>query len=278
MKKINIYIILLAITLVTVGCSTAGNVSEEPDNITASETKEVIDKDKNEIVIITEDYAPLNYIKDDKVVGSSVDIVRTIKARLNLDSEILVQPWKRGYESLENNINTCLFSTVRTEEREDQFKWVGPLTEIRFSLYAKKSNEIVINQFEDAKEYSIGSQEDGWAKPLLIENDFPNVDYVSKPSQNLTKLEADRIDLWIASNVTFANLVNETPSIDINDFEEVYVISTSELYIAFNKETADDIVNSWQKTLDEMYDEGIVEDILNEYNLEGTYPESLKKD
>jgi len=278
MKKINIYIILLAITLVTVGCSTAGNVSEEPDNITASETKEVIDKDKNEIVIITEDYAPLNYIKDDKVVGSSVDIVRTIKARLNLDSEILVQPWKRGYESLENNINTCLFSTVRTEEREDQFKWVGPLTEIRFSLYAKKSNEIVINQFEDAKEYSIGSQEDGWAEPLLIENDFPNVDYVSKPSQNITKLDADRIDLWIASNVTFANLVNETPSIDINEFEEVYVISISELYIAFNKETADEIVNSWQTTLDELYDEGIVEDILNEYNLEGTYPESLKKD
>jgi len=278
MKTINICIILLAITLVTVGCSTTGNVSKEPDNITPIETKEVMDNDKNEIVIITEDYAPLNYIKDDKLVGSSVDIVRTIKARLNLDSEILVQPWKRGYESLENNINTCLFSTVRTEEREDQFKWVGPLTEIRFSLYAKKSNEIVINQFEDAKEYSIGSQEDGWAKPLLIENDFPNVDYVSKPSQNLTKLEADRIDLWIASNVTFANLVNETPSIDINDFEEVYVISTSELYIAFNKETADDIVNSWQKTLDEMYDEGIVEDILNEYNLEGTYPESLKKD
>jgi len=278
MKTINICIILLAITLVTVGCSTAGNVSEEPDNITASETKEVIDKDKNEIVIITEDYAPLNYIKDDKVVGSSVDIVRTIKARLNLDSEILVQPWKRGYESLENNINTCLFSTVRTEEREDQFKWVGPLTEIRFSLYAKKSNEIVINQFEDAKEYSIGSQEDGWAEPLLIENDFPNVDYVSKPSQNITKLDADRIDLWIASNVTFANLVNETPSIDINEFEEVYVISISELYIAFNKETADEIVNSWQTTLDELYDEGIVEDILNEYNLEGTYPESLKKD
>ena len=38
--------------------------------------------------------------------------------------------------------NTALFSMTRTAKRENLFKWVGPLAEKRFAIYAKKGTNI----------------------------------------------------------------------------------------------------------------------------------------
>ncbi len=50
-----------------------------------------------ELIIVTEDYPPLNYIENEVLVGPSVEIVKAIQKDLNNKVDIAIMPWARGY-------------------------------------------------------------------------------------------------------------------------------------------------------------------------------------
>ena len=62
---------------------------------------------------------------------------------------------------LTENANTSL-STIRTEERETSFEWIGKVTDLNTSLYAKAGSNITLDSLEDAKQYSV----------TVMKNDF----------------------------------------------------------------------------------------------------------
>ena len=51
-----------------------------------------------ELTILTENLPPLNYLKNGKLVGSSVEIVQEIQKRLGSQEPIQVYPWARAYQ------------------------------------------------------------------------------------------------------------------------------------------------------------------------------------
>ena len=96
---------------------------------------------ESNIRIIAEDYKPLSYLQEGKLIGPSVEILQLLMKKLKVQSSILIFPWLRGYLTTRDEPNTALFSTTRTKERESLFKWVGPLSQKEFSIFAlKKSN------------------------------------------------------------------------------------------------------------------------------------------
>ena len=56
--------------------------------------------------------------------------------------------------------NTVLFTTARSPEREQLFKWAGPIVSGRFVLLAKVDKNINITAPEDLKKYRIGAIKD----------------------------------------------------------------------------------------------------------------------
>jgi len=267
LKRIKLLISVIIVLLFVIACSKV----ETNQQLPVVEELEV-DMQSEDIVMITEEDPPLNYMEDGKITGPSVEIVQSIKRKLGVTNDIILLPWKRGFLLTENNINTCLFSTVRNEEREDMFKWIGPIIKTEFAFYAKKSANIKIDNLEEAKKYSIGVQNIGASEDFLLQNNFTNIEGTYEQSQNLTKLDAGRIDMWHIMTPTFEKLISEDPTIDRNDYEKVFITVVTELYIAFNQDTPDDITNAWQQAFDELYEDGEIEEILVKYNLQGLTP------
>ena len=224
-----------------------------------------------DLTIITENYPPLNYVEQKELRGPAVDIVRAIADKLGIGSEIKVYPWARGYRYLETRKNTALFSTTRSKSREGLFKWVGPLAEKKIGLFAKKGRAIKLKTLEDAKEFLIGVQRGGVGMQYLVEQGFKNFDESTTPLANLRKLMAGHNDLWFASNATVAGNSKKL-NINASDLEQVLVVENTFMYIAFNKDTLDDIIDSWQGTYDGLVKEGVVKSIFQKHGLESLYP------
>jgi len=224
----------------------------------------------NEIKIISEDYKPLSYLKNGSLEGPNVEVIKLILKKLNLKNKIFVYPWRRGYLMTKQEPNTALFSTTRTPEREKLFKWVGPLSQKKFNIYALKKSQIKINTLEDLNKYKIGVERETINEQMLRSRNINNLSRVNYPSQNLGMLLKNRIQLWSISSSTFHETLKEN-NINEDKFESVFLLNQAKLYIAFNLNTSDDIINAWQNAYDELYLSRKVEEIFKRYNLSHLY-------
>lgn len=231
------------------------------------------------LTILTENSGEDNYVaKDGSVAGHNVEIVREIMKRLGTIYEIEAVPWARGYYMALNDPNTMLFSTTRIHDRENLFKWVGPLHVSRYSFYARSDYPREIKSIDDAKEVAaIGCIAEDVRHKILLKKGFKNLDPyfgMNANSQNLKKLLAGRIDLWIASPKEYTETARQL-GIDHPELKEVFTVSSYYNYIAFSTKTHDEIVIKWQEALDKIKADGTYEKIMSKYS---TGPSSITFD
>ena len=219
-----------------------------------------------ELKIITEDKPTLNYVKDGKLVGASVEIVQEIMKRLNVASTgIEVLPWARAYDLVLKEPNIGLFSTARIEPRENLFKWVGPLASKDWIFLARKDSKIKINSLDDAKKVKlIGTYREDSKEQYLKSVGFENIESVTEDSLNPKKLVAGRLDLW-ASSKTDYKLAIESEHLDLKDFKIAYTVKKQDLYLAISKLTDDALVQKWQAAFDSMLKDGTMARIRLKY-------------
>ena len=219
-----------------------------------------------DLIILTEDLPPLNYVQDGILVGPSVEIVREIQKRVGSREEIQVYPWARAYQMALQEENVVLFGTTHTKVRHDKFKWIGPLATKRDILVAKKGASFAIDNLEDAKKVAyIGTLLDDTRERLLKSYGFENLEPVSDERLNAQKLLLGRIDLW-AYKIPGLRTVCDLAGVDHNKFEEVYHLRTIDVSIAFSKKTADDIYTRWKKAFEEMSADGTIIKIRRKWN------------
>ena len=155
----------------------------------------------DDLVFITEDYAPLNFSKDGKVQGISVDVlveILKVAGSKKTRKDISLQPWARGYKQALNKKNTALFAMSRTEAREELFQWVGPIIPSSIVLVAKKSRGIKIDSVKEITQYSeIGVVRDDIGEQMLLELGVPKKNlYQTNSGINTAKmLQKDRVDM-----------------------------------------------------------------------------------
>ena len=227
--------------------------------------------DKN-IKFMTENYPPFNFKENGKLQGISVDLITTIMKKIepNFTQErIKLLPWARGYKIVQEDKNTCLFSTARTGAREKMFKWVGPIAPITNVLIAKESRHIKIKSINDLKKYRIGTIIDDVGEQLLNERGIPNskLDRVGSTDAiniSIKKLEGKRIDLF-SYDLNVLKWQIKQSGLNPNDYETVYVLKKGNLSFAFNKNTPDKTIHKLQKILDGLKKDGTYQKILDKY-------------
>ncbi|BCS88481.1 ABC transporter substrate-binding protein [Pseudodesulfovibrio sediminis] len=194
--------------------------------------------------------------QDDVLTGWGVEIVQEIMARVGSTNEIEPLPWARAYETVLVTPNTALFSTTRTEEREQHFHWIGPFVRLQWILVARKGSGIVINSLDDAKKVrSIGTYIDDARDRFLLRNGFLNLDRSTSNVLNYRKLNRGRIDLLAATPIGIVETA-ERAGVDIADLEVVHVIKEMDLYLAINKESDPQTVTAWKAAFAEMQRDG----------------------
>ncbi len=209
-----------------------------------------------QLTIITEENAPYNYTMDGKPTGATTEVVREIMRRQGMSDQIQVLPWARGFKRLQSEANVVLFTTTRTEGRDELFHWVGPLYETRPGFYARKDAGLKISSLEDAKRVrAIATYKEDYRDQLLRSMGFTNLDSSNNPQSDVLKLMSGRVDLWFSSNIGVGAVAREA-GVDPSAIEEVLSLDKTYDWIAFSRDTPEAVVARWQKTLDEMKADG----------------------
>ncbi|WP_260295809.1 substrate-binding periplasmic protein [Sedimenticola hydrogenitrophicus] len=215
--------------------------------------------------VLTEELPPLNFTENGEITGLSVELVREIMRRNGQSEAIQSVPWARGYRAALEEPNVVLFSTTRTEEREGQFKWVGPLAPFSYVFYKKRGSPISLSNLDDARQVkSIATYRDDAREQFLKEQHFTNLDSSPKLVSCARKLLEGRVDLWLDSNLTAPQVLKQMGQ-DPQQIEPVLAVKTNYLYIAFSKQTDDAIVAQWQASLDTMRQDGTFRRIFDKW-------------
>ena len=220
------------------------------------------------IRIITEEQPPFNYLGADGVAtGQATGVVNGILSRLNQKAAIEVLPWNEGYSAAVAGPAVALYATGRTDEREDLFKWVGPVATFDYVLYARAGTGPGINSLEAAKKAGlIGVVKDDARHQFLLENRFENILTCESDAECLQNLITGKTDLWLGSSSNSATIAQKE-KIDPGSFTGVYPVRTVQLYIAFSKDTPDRVITEWQNALDAMKRDGTFDTIRQQYGM-----------
>ncbi len=241
------------------------------------------------IEIMTEEYPPFNFLKTKKAfmndsqpsnktvskkekVGIALDLMVSMLERSNSKlgrGDIAFVPWARGYKTVMEKKNSCLFSTAKTEQRERLFKWVGPIASVKYGLIGKKNRNIIIKNLKDIQKYRIGTVIDDGAEQLVLKAGVRLKGLDRMPGTNvimrsIMKLKLNRIDLF-AYEVNGTKWKMKSKKVSFDDYEVVYILKRTEIYYAFNLSTPTSIIKVLQSALDELKKDGTYQKIKNRY-------------
>ncbi len=216
------------------------------------------------IQIATEEYPPFNMSIDGRIVGISTEMVHELFQRTGVEYEIALYPWKRAFETAKTRPDHAVYSTTRSADREDHFKWVGPLVLQEWVFFAKEGRDLNISKLADVKDYRIGGyQGDALAEFLQQSDASLTLDLTSDDELNAKKLSAGRIDLWAVGDRKGAYIAKQ---LGLSDLENVFTFKAgSEMYLAFNLQTPDALIDQLQATLRKMREDGTVDNISAKY-------------
>ncbi|WP_089359981.1 substrate-binding periplasmic protein [Pseudomonas segetis] len=221
------------------------------------------------MVLLTENFPPYNmaingknFAQEDNLDGIAVDIVREMFKRAGIQYNLTLRfPWDRIYKLALEKPNYGVFVTARLPEREELFKWVGPIGPDDWVLLGRSDSNISLNNLEDAKQYKVGAYKgDAIAEHLQQQGLTPIT--ALRDQLNATKLVSGQIDLWATGDPAGRYLAKQE---GISGLKTILRFDTAELYLALNKEVPDEVVQKLQAELDKMRKEGFVDDTLNSY-------------
>jgi len=212
--------------------------------------------------IITENYPPHNFVdKNNNITGQSTDIVRAIMEKTDTQANIEIMPLSQGLALAEKGPRVVIYSINRTPQRENLFKWVGPIGSYEQAFYAKKGTAtaamvLFYSKLEDAKKVDkIGVYQGDAGAQFLASQGFTNLDYSTTDVEALKKLMDGTVQLWLGNKEGLAVTAREA-GVNPDDLVVVpAVVVQADLYIAFSKDVPDGTVNVWQSALDALKQE-----------------------
>jgi len=112
------------------------------------------------IDFVTEENPPLNFTRAGEVTGTGTEVLRIALGRAKVDGRFTVMPWAQAYAKAQANSQTCVYSTVRTTDREKSFRWIGPVTQGVYSIYGLDGFGDNVTKVDDLRAYRVGVPRD----------------------------------------------------------------------------------------------------------------------
>lgn len=212
------------------------------------------------LTLLTENFPPFNmavngknFARGDKIQGISAEIVREMFKRAGIDYSLTLRfPWDRIYKQAMTQANHGLFSTSLSEARKPLFKWVGPIAQYQSVLVGLRDGGPRPADLEQAKAYRIGAYQSAAVSQHLERLGFTPLNAL-RDQENIRKLLRGQIDLWATSDPVWRFYAREQ---GVDGLETRLSFETSQLYLALNKDTPDEVVQRLQQVLEQMHAEG----------------------
>lgn len=206
--------------------------------------------------LLTENFPPVNmsktgknFAKGDSVVGISTEIVQLMCSKAGVDCAITLKfPWDRIYKSALELNGYGLFSVTRTPERESSFKWVGPLTEIKWVVFKLDSSPVSVSSLDDLKSLRVGGYKGDAITDFLVSKGIL-VDEAFQDQQNVSKLAKGQIDVWATASLSGVYMAKQE---GVSGLKEAFVMKTDPLWLALNKGVDDATVSKLSNAISEI--------------------------
>nr|WP_330216722.1 ABC transporter substrate-binding protein [Stutzerimonas stutzeri] len=126
-------------------------------------------------------------------------------------------------------------------------------------LLKTPESRIQVSSLDDAKQYRIGSKDGSVGSQYLINR---GIEVQSSLIDTPAKLKAGQFDLWATTNPSGEY---EAKQAGVGPLVVALTLSRVDLYLALNKETPDAVVEKLQRTLDQMMQEGLLQQAAQRY-------------
>lgn len=212
--------------------------------------------------LLTESSPPISMRAGAEVIGSGTEKVREIMARTGTSYTLDLLPWRRAYTELQQQADSCLFSTSRTPEREELFKWIGPTDEAEWVLLGRADRNFQLRTLDDARKLRIGTYHGDARDEYLRARGFL-VDPAPIDMMNPRKLMLDRIDLWAASLKRGTTLTKQNSW--GKNIVRVLTFNRVGVYLACNRAVPDELIDRMNAALEGMGRDGTMQRIDRKY-------------
>lgn len=216
------------------------------------------------LILTTENYPPFNSVdpKSGEISGISTDKVLEMMRRANEKFTLIAYPWSRALQMAHMDENTCVFSTSRTQERETQFKWVGPLMKINWTIFARADDQRKPDTLAGLFPYVMGTYRNDAVGAFLTLQGF-KTDLANSDSDNPRKLLYKRFDFWATEELHGLEILKAQGLSE--KIVPLFQFHQSEMYLACNAGMAQERVDRYNQILRKMTRDGTVAQIEKKY-------------
>ncbi|WP_166268633.1 substrate-binding periplasmic protein [Marinobacter caseinilyticus] len=225
----------------------------------------------DKLYFYTENFPPYNMSatgrafehKGDSIDGLCTDMVKAMMQHTELDYIIKLRNWDYGYNRVLDKKNHGIFCTTFTEKRSSQFKWIGPLTQNLWTIFAPPGSTVKIDSIEDVRGKKIGGYRND-VKTVFLQDMGIEVSALDSDELNPKRLALGQIDLWIADRLGGFYLASQQ---DVEGMVPAYSFNDTDLYLAMNPSTPDEVIKELNAALEKVKKTGMFEAIGDKYGL-----------
>jgi polar amino acid transport system substrate-binding protein len=222
--------------------------------------------------VVTEEWAPYNYVENGQLTGMTTEIVRAIMALTGDTFEIVLLPSMRSSRVLNTRPKSILYSMFRTAEREKLYKWVGPIVEESIYPYQLANTQQPVNSLEQLQHApQITTRSAGLIPETLEAQGFNNLDKSANSSLQLYRmLIAGRTDIIVGDTAAGVAYYSRQLNIAPGTLRQIPVtLYRSSLYITFSLDSDDTVVAAWARALEQLRQSGELARIQRRYDQPG---------
>ncbi|MDD1730351.1 MAG: transporter substrate-binding domain-containing protein, partial [Methanospirillum sp.] len=200
---------------------------------------------------LTEGYYPYTFIENGTPKGISIDILRYIASVYGTripDEHFTFGTWEDVYKKTMTQNGTALAILARSPEREDLFRWAGPVDQTPVVIFALRDSA---DRFRNVSpsEMKIATITEDIAATTLVNAGGKDIVYSSDPEEQIRMLENGSVDGWAYALLPGRQLISQYAS-NASAIIPVQTLKKYNFYIAFNRNTSPQIINSLQDTMD----------------------------
>ncbi len=220
------------------------------------------------LTLVTEENPPFNFTEGGKVTGLATETLLEAGRRAKVPMKIEVLPWNDAYQRAQSKTDTCVYSTVRLENRERLFRWVGPVASNRWGLYAKEGFAVPVKSLADARPLRIGAVKNDAKVEVLKEQAVTNIVLADEDRQNPPKLTLERtkeggIDLWVTGIYSARSVA---AAAGVKDVKLVLPVSEINLWLACNPAVPRETADALNRALESIRKDGTFAKIVEPYD------------
>lgn len=218
--------------------------------------------------IVTEEWAPYNYMENNQLTGMATEVVRGIMAQTGDDFAMLMLPSMRTTRVLQHQPRTIMYSMFRTAERAPLYKWVGPIIEESIHPYQLANAQHPVNTLEQLmRAPRITTRQAGLIPDILQAQGFQNLERSATSSPQFYRmLLAGRTEIIVGDTDAGVAYYSRQLNIAPGTLRQIPIeLYRSSLYIAFSLDSDDKLVARWASALEKMRRSGELERIHRRY-------------